>query len=305
MNALRRPVPAIGSAAALKDLLGQIFPGEEVGLPPHADSLLRFHAPLSDQLPATCGAYVLTYLLPARGFAQLDGEPLGAEDYMAHLARVTITASEDQGKYRFPVDSSADPSQQGTSPEGVARAIAIASGGQLASIPVPGRDASGRPQLDGPRWEALLDLVAPRFLDGAADVIFNYETDQLLAARDAAYNSETLGRADASVVIPRDSWGVGHFAPMAALWRRPSGERWMVLLNSFKERGFAGIEPQPTELMRRAVVREDDRGGGVLLVVKHEAADRLIKEVERAGVDVRMWTNGSPAPSDWRWSPGR
>jgi len=79
----------------------------------------------------------------------------------------------------------------------------------------------------------------------------------------------------------------------------------MVLLNSFKERAFAGVEPQPAELMRRAVVREDDRRGGVLLVVAREAADRLIKEVEGVGLDVRTWNNGSPAPRDWRWGPGR
>jgi hypothetical protein len=305
MSALRKPVPPIASAAALGELLGQIFVGENIRLPPHAELLLRLHAALPDQRPATCGAYVLTYVLPARGFTELNGEPLGAEDFMAHLARVTITAREDRATYRFPVDASADPSQQGTSPEGVARAVAIAAGGRLATIPVPGRDASGRPQLDTRRWDALLDVLAPRFLEGAADVIFNYETDQLLAARDAAYNAETLGRADASAVIPRDSWGVGHFAPMAALWRRPSGERWMVLLNSFKERAFAGVEPQPAELMRHAVVREDDRGGGVLLVVEHEAADRLIKEVEGLGLVVGTWTNGSPTPRDWRWGPGR
>ena len=282
-----------------------IFPDEDIKLPPHSDALLRLHAALPDQRPATCGAYVLTYLLPAWGFEELDGERLGAEDYMAHLARVTISAREDPVTYRFPVDSSADPSLQGTSPEGVARAIAVATGGHLASIPVSGRKASGSVQLDAGRWTALLDLVAPRFLEGGMDVVFNYETDQLLAARDEAYNAQALGRADASALIPRDRWGVGHFAPMAALWHRPSGERWMVLLNSFKERAFAGCEPQPAELMRHAVVREDGRGGGVLLVVRHEAVERLIKEVEDVGLEVRMWNNGSPAPGDWRWRPGR
>jgi uncharacterized protein DUF6885 len=305
MCALRKPVPAIASAAALSELLGQIFLGEEIRLPPHAERMLRLHAALPDQRPATCGAYVLSYVLPARGFTELDGEPLGAEDYMAHLARVTITAREDPTTYRFPVDASADPSQQGTSPEGVARAVAIASGGRLATIPVPGRDASGRPQLDTRRWDALLDVLDPRFLEGALDLVFNYDTDQLLAARDEAYNAQTLGRADASAVVPRDRWGVGHFAPVAAMWRRPSGERWMVLLNSFKERAFAGCEPQPAELMRRAVVREDGRGGGVLLLVPTDDARRLIQEVEGMGLAVRTWSNGSPAPRDWRWSPGR
>jgi hypothetical protein len=304
MTSLRRPVAAISSAVALSRLLEEIFPGEDVVLPPHADTLLRLHAALPDQRPATCGAYVLTYLLPARGFTVLDGEPLGAEDYMAHLAGVTIGANEDPATYRFPVESSSDPERHGTSPEGVARAIALATGGRWGSVPVPGRDSSGHPQLDE-RWETLLDLVAPRFFAGEIDVVFNYESDQLLAARDDAYNAETLERSDASAVIPRDRWGVGHFAPMATMWRRPSGERWMVLLNSFKERAFAGCEPQPAELMRLGVVRDDGRGGGVLILGAREKTTELIKEIEDSGLEVRMWANGSPAPKNWNWTPGR
>jgi hypothetical protein len=303
--ALRKPISTINSAAALRSLLAEVFPGEDVELPAHIDALLRLHAPLPDQRPATCGAYVLTYLLPARGFTHLDGEALDAEDYMAHLARVTIDAHEDPAGYRFQVASSADPARQGTHPEGVARAVALATGGRLASVPVPGRDTAGRPQLDRRRWEAFLGLIAPRFVAGRLDVLFNYEADQLLAARDAAYNAGALGRQDASAVIPRDYWGVGHFATMAALWTRPSGETWMVLLNSFKRRGFAGCEPQPAELMRRGIVREDGRGGGVLLVIASAQVEQLVTELEVIGLEVRMWANGSPSPQDWRWSPGR
>src|SRR5262249_40415375 len=120
-----------------------------------------------------------------------------------------------------------------------------------------------------------------------------------------SYNPENLRRADAAAVIPRDTWGVGHFAAMVAAWTRPSGERWGVLLNSFKGRAFAGVEPQPLELVRRAVVRADGRGRGVLLVVAAERAHGLIDQVAKLGLEPRMWSNGSPAPRDWRWSPGR
>jgi hypothetical protein len=106
-------------------------------------------------------------------------------------------------------------------------------------------------------------------------------------------------------VIPLDRWGVGHFLPMGALWRRPSGERWMVLLNSFKERAFAGVEPQPAELVRRGVVREDGRGGGVLLVVTRDRLEALLAAVEEAGLAVGIWSNGSRAPADWSWARGR
>jgi hypothetical protein len=299
----REAARPIGSSAELKNRLAEVFTGSAVVLPAHIDALLRLHAPLGDQRPVTCGAYVLSYLLPARGFDQRDGIRLAAEDYMAHLARVTVGAGESG--YRFPVDSSADPVEQGTSPEGMARAVALATNGALASIPVPGRDLTGAPQLDSSRWDALIDLVLPSFAAGEVDAVFNYESDQLLAARDASYTLPALRRADASAMIPRDRWGVGHFAPLAAAWTRPSGERWMLLLNSFKERAFDGCEPQPAELVRRGVVREDGRGGGVLLVVRSVQAEGLIRKIERIGLEVRMWSNGSRPAGDWQWSRGR
>ena len=91
---------------------------------------------------------------------------------------------------------------------------------------------------------------------------------------------------------------------MAALWRRPSGERWLVLLNSFKARAFAGVEPQPAELVRRGVVREDGRGGGVLLIGTHERGAEVLPKIRALGLEVRTWSNGSQPPADWRWEPG-
>jgi hypothetical protein len=224
---------------------------------------------------------------------------------MAHLAEVTIEAWEDAATYRFPMRSSADPAEVGTSAEGVARAISLATAGRLATVPIPGRTAAGRPQLGPDAWEALLELIEHDFVAGGLDVLFNYETDQLLAARDTAYNAINLRRPDAASVIPRDSWGVGHFVPLIGLWRRPAGDRWLVILNSFKARAFSAVEPQPADLMRRAVVREDGRGGGVLLMVPSERAAALIDRFEATGLEVRTWSNGSREPGDWRWSPGR
>lgn len=150
----------------------------------------------------------------------------------------------------------------------------------------------------------LLDMIEDDFAAGGLDVLFNYDTDQLLGARDSAYNATNLRRPDAAARIPRDSCGVGHFVPLIGLWRRPAGDRWLVILNSFKARAFAGVEPQPADLMRRAVLREDGRGGGVLLSVPSERAAALIDRVETTGLEVRSWSNGSREPGDWRWSPG-
>jgi hypothetical protein len=296
--------PPIDSAKALTDRLAEVFPGEDILLPAHLDAVLALHSRLGDQLPATCGAYVLSYLLPARGYRELDGRSLAAEDYMAHLAEVTIEAREDAGAYRFPMRSSAERVEVGTSAEGVARAISLATVGRLATVPIPGRTAAGRPQLDAVAWDALVDMIEDDFAVGGLDVLFNYDTDQLLGARDSAYNATNLRRPDAAALIPRDSWGVGHFVPLIGLWRRPAGDRWLVILNSFKARAFAGVEPQPADLMRRAVLREDGRGGGVLLAVPSERAAALIDRVETTGLEVRSWSNGSREPGDWRWSPG-
>jgi hypothetical protein len=295
----------IGSAAELRDRLAQVFPGEVITLPPHLDAVLALHAPLGDQLPATCGAYVLSYLLPARGHRELDGQSLAAEDYMAHLAEVTIETREDAASYGYPMRSSDNRAEVGTSAEGVARAISLATGGRLATVPIPGRSAGGRPQLETGAWEALLGLVEDDFAGGRLDILFNYESDQLLGARDPAYTAANLRRPDAAAVIPRDSWGVGHFVPLIGHWRRPAGDRWLVILNSFKARAFSGAEPQPAELMRRGVVREDGRGGGVLLVVPAESAGHWVDRVEALGLEVGTWSNGSREPAGWRWARGR
>ena len=92
----------IDSTKALRRRLAEVFPGEEILLPAHLDAVLAVHSRLGDQRPATCGAYALSYLLPARGFVEYDGHALTAEDVMAHLAAVTIearesTASDDVG----------------------------------------------------------------------------------------------------------------------------------------------------------------------------------------------------------------
>ena len=87
------------------------------------------------------------------------------------------------------MDASADAAEVGTSAEGVARAVAVATAGRLATVPIPGRAAGGRAQLGGRSWEMLLDLLTAELSSGALDVLFNYETDQLLAARDPAYNA--------------------------------------------------------------------------------------------------------------------
>lgn len=285
---------------------------------------------LRNQRPSTCGAYSLSYLLPALGFERHGGVDLAAEDYLAYLAGVVIEDHEVEPSadvarrvaggelteaeamerfpdvwYRWPMRASADPVLQGTSPMGVARAIAVGTEGKLASLPVAGRGESGEPQLTPDRWEGLLGLLEARLPDWHWHGILNYQTDLALKPNSAEYTAEALSRPDAAERLPRDDWGVGHFAGLVGLWQRPWGERWLLLMDTYKERGFSGYQPQPAELIRRTLIREDGREGGLLLVLPSDRVHDAAREVEGLGVALRPWSNGSPEPEDWSWELGR
>ena len=283
-----------------------------------------------DQRPATCGAYVVRYLLPPLGHPRNDGVSTTREDYLAWLAgtvieddevapanearvaaqRLGLTDEEALDRfgpafYAWPLRASTDPAVVGTSPTGTARIIAVVSGGSLVTLPVPARDRTGAIRLTETAWDGLLDLMAERIDDWRIHAIANYESDQLLDPTSAAYTAPALTSPDPSASIPLDRWGVGHFAGIGAVWRATDGRRWMLLLDTYRDRGFARYQPQPAELVRRALVRTDGRDGGLLLVLPREVLVAATAAVEALGLEIRMWGNGSSEPEGWAWGPGR
>ncbi len=329
MGTLDVPGTAVADGA-VRERLARLFPGEEIALVKGADRMAARFDKLRNQRPATCGAYSLSYVLPALGFETHDGVDLTAEDYLAHLAGVMIEPHEvepsenitrrvEAGElteaeaiarfpgvwYRWPMRSTADPVVLGTSSSGVARAVAVGTGGRLATLPVPGRADEGEPQLTPKRWEELMALLEERIGDWGWHAIINYETDQALKPNAPEYTPEALRRPDATQVLPRDDWGEGHFAGLAGTWRRPWGERWVLVMDTYKERGFEGYQPQPAELIRRALIREDGRGGGLLLIVPSDRVRDAAREIGALGLAIRPWSNGSLDPDDWSWELGR
>ena len=322
-----RPVP--GGRPA-RDVVEAVFPGARVSYveywPEIADALDSFQ----DQRPATCGAYAARYLLAPLGYATSDGVDTTREDYLAYLAGTVIDhdemreveavreavaaagLSDDEAIRRYPrtwygwpLRSSDDEPILGTSPTGIARAVSLGSAGALVTLPVPSRDPAEDVLLTPERFDELLDLLETHLRDWGVHPIANIEVDQLLDATSDAYSAEALAGADPEASIPLERWGVGHFVGVGALWRAADGRRWVLLLDTYKTRGFDGYVPMPAESLRRAVVREDGRDGGLLLVLGRDALGEAREALERLGLDIRMWGNGSLEPEGWIWELGR
>jgi hypothetical protein len=322
------PLPVPGGLPARR--VGEaLFPTADVRYVAAYDAIADTFDTLDDQRPATCGAYATRYLLTPLGFAEHDGIPTLREDYLALLAGTAIEAWEvdeadriraeiaaagltdeaaitryPRAYYRWPLSTSLVEAELGTSPAGSARAIAVASGGCLATLPVPARRSDGSIVLTETAFDALFDVLHDRLAEWGVHPLVNYEVDRLLAPTDPAYAAAGLTGPHPER-LPLEQWGVGHFAGVGALWRAPDGRRWFLLLDSFKARGFQGYQPQPATLVRDGLVRADGREGGILLVVPREHLDTLRDAIEGLGLEVRMWGNGSLEPEGWTWQYGR
>ncbi len=324
---VRRAVPGGHPARRVVEAL---FPNADVAYVEGWSSIADAFDRLEDQRPATCGAYATRYLLGPLGYAESDGVDTTREDFLAYLAGTVIEAEELEDVrrtttavaqaglsdaqaidryprtwYGWPFRSSDDDAVTGTSPTGVARAIALGSGGELVTLPVPARDGAGAVLLDHDRFDALLDLIESNLGTWRIHPIANLEVDQLLDATSDAYSPDAIAGPDPEAAIPRERWGVGHFVGIGAFWRGVDGRRWTLLLDTYKARGFAGYVPMPAESLRRALVREDGRTGGLLLVLPRASLDAAAEAIRGIDLEIRMWGNGSLEPEGWAWEQGR
>jgi len=313
-----------------REVVEAIFPGADVAYVEHWDAITEVFDTLADQRPATCGAYAARYLLGPLGFPTSEGIDTTREDYLAYLAGTVIEDEEmaevrairevvaaaglsdeealdryPRAWYGWPLRSSDVEPILGTSPTGTARAVSIASGGALVTVPVPSRDPNGAVLLTPERFDALLDVIEGHLADWDVHPIANLEVDQLLDATSDAYSADALAGADPESAIPLERWGVGHFAGVGAIWRAGDGRRWLLLLDTYKARGFDGYVPMPATSLRRAIVREDGRDGGLLLVMRRDALDAARESIQDLGLEIRMWGNGSLEPEGWAWEIGR
>lgn len=308
--------------------LTNLFPSQKLLVVNQFDEIRKNFDGLPDQRPCTCGAFALMYLFGPLGFASHEGNDLLAEDYLAHLANVVVEGDElviseairvlvsrgllterearisfPKSWYRYPVQSSLNEAELGTSPSGVARAIALGTQGALVSLPIPARRSDGSIQLSESIWNQLLNLLASNIDIWNWHAIFNYQLTSTLDPTHPTYTIENLQLEDPTSVIPLDDWDAGHFVGVGGLWTG-SNQPWLLLLDSAKHRGFNGYQPQPGELLRRGLVRSDGRGGGVHLILESKHLQRAHRELIALGIEFAMWSNGSPEPTDWAWKLG-
>jgi hypothetical protein len=312
-----------------REVIDAIFPDADVAYVGDWPAITALFDRLDDQRPATCGAYATRYLLAPLGHPTSDGVDTTREDYLAYLAGTVIEASEvpdvertrDEVEagglsdtqaierfprtwYGWPLRSSDDDAITGTSPTGVARAIALGSDGALVTLPLPARSSAGGVLFVVERFDRLLDVIEAHLADWRIHPIANLEVDQLLDPTSDAYEPTALAGPDPASAISREHWGVGHFVGIGAFWRA-AGRRWVLMLDTYKARGFDGYVPMPAESLRRAVVREDGRDGGLLLVIERGSLGPAREAFDGLGLEVRMWGNGSLEPEGWTWELGR
>ena len=225
---VRREVPG-GQPA--RRVMEAIFPNAEVAYVEGWASIADVFDRLEDQRPATCGAYA-TRICWRRWDIASDGVDTTREDFLAYLAGTVIEQEEleeverttaavakaglSDGEaiehfprtwYGWPLRVSDDDAITGTSPTGTARAIAIGSGGELVTVPVPARDRDGAVLLDPDRFDALLDLIESQLGSWRIHPIANLEVDQLLDATSDAYAPDTLSGTRSGVDDPAGALG--------------------------------------------------------------------------------------------------
>lgn len=273
---------------------------------------------LDDQKEETCGLYGLAYLLRGMGWLK-HGQHTIDENYLAYLGRANLSLDEyrrneeitglvesgvltvDEAEqkygrvwYRYSLPFSEVDSELGTSAQGVKLACETATDGQVMAVPVPSRRGA-TVFFDPSRFDRLLSLILRNASDWDAQVMFNYRTDRLLDPNHPRYTlGNILAHSHDASFFELDRWSVGHFVTMAGAIRFAAETWWIIVRDTYKGKGFRGYHLQPAERLRQALVRDDGREGGVMIIIPRLKAPEVEQAVRQIGLELAVWDNGSP-----------
>jgi len=269
----------------------------------------------------TCGPYHLTYILRALGYRQHRDIEI-SEEYLAKLARTRIAPEEYRSRisgllevmhgkasieeasrkygrilYRYDMLVSDKPEELGTSAEGVKYALETVTEGKLVGIPIPSRKGD-RILFTEQAFKNLVNLLIDKVEEWKYQAILNLQTS-LLVNQVAAHHDilVALLARDLEEALGKSPWRVGHFVSLAGFIRRKwsNGEDILLLIrDTYKGIGYHGYHIQPLENVRKALIRDDGREGGILLIVERDYAQQVEREIRNIGLEIALWDNGSP-----------
>lgn len=234
-----------------------------------------------------CGPFHGARVLLDAGVSEWQGTPID-QDLVALHAGTTLPVPPRGPQvpngavsllgYRYALPA-ADPERAGTTPAGLARALALLSGERLECVPLRG------PWSDL-RLEALLE-AAPRL---RVRFIANLRTGALWGSRPrlAALLAVLAGAPPQEV--PAADWDVGHFVELVQLVRGAGGAL-VVVRDSYPSLGWDGHHMQPPRALVAALQRGDGREGGVLAVVPAGDGHEVRSLAARLALETELWRN--------------
>jgi hypothetical protein len=282
----------------------------------------REYIDMKDQMENTCGPYALTYILRGLGYKIYNNIEI-SEDFIAHLARTRISPEEVKlreeairrmlyneepyekilekyGKvlYRYDLPISDKPEEIGTSVEGLKYALEVITNKDLIGVPIPSRRKE-KIYFDEQRFMRLINVLMDNIERWSYQAIMNIQTD-LLINNIGLYHDlfRVIFSNKPEHEIGRNLWKAGHFVSLAGflkVYRNTSDVKiYLLIRDTYKNIGYRGYHIQPIDAVRKALVRNDGREGGIMLIIKREFENEVKNAIESIGIPVEIWDNGSP-----------
>lgn len=265
---------------------------------------------MDDQKSETCGPYSLLKIARSSDIeytGELD------EDRLAQLSGTTISTDEEdlsrnyrgmppgevpkedhESFYPLRMKVSEREEELGTSAEGVLRAAEVIMGGKYSVLPFSSRNRE-RINFSEETFSRMGDVIWNSIEEIDLNAILNIQVD-LLASNKPMENMVDLYRfIMKGGEMETDSWSVGHFVVLAGMIRVERGagrETFYILQDSYKKRGMNGYIIQPERYLRQALVRNDGKEGGMILIFPEiqEKLSNLLLSISRC----EIWDNGTP-----------
>ncbi len=285
--------------------------GVEIRMIRSFESLHAFFMSLRNQKSETCGPYSLLKI--SNAMAGSPGEGL-SEVEIAQRCGTVISPDEDELSVRlkgsnedeldeqtrekyYPLKLavSADEAEQGTSAEGVLRAAPGVLGSWSSIIPVKAT-SNGRENLTADRFGRITESLWKLLQEVDLHVILNIQVDLLCSNEGIEDDSMAMELISAGGCTSLDNWKVGHFVVLAGMLRYTGNGRdsyFYILQDNYKERGRSGYLLQPAEQLRKSMVRNDGKQGGIMIIGPEKEEQRL-KNILPDGVEIGIWDNGTP-----------